>query len=76
MYQVLLATVQIKVFTVSMFFNLCRELGIGMVCYGPLGRGFFVGRGITETIPENSFLVCTSISLCSVFLEFSLYFSN
>ncbi|GLU07601.1 hypothetical protein SLE2022_245540 [Rubroshorea leprosula] len=35
---------------------LCRELGIGIVCYGPLGRRFFVGGGITETVPENSFL--------------------
>ncbi|RZS26178.1 hypothetical protein BHM03_00059484, partial [Ensete ventricosum] len=27
---------------------LCRELGIGIVPYSPLGRGFFGGRGVTE----------------------------
>ncbi|KAI5424087.1 variant 2, palmitoyltransferase akr1 [Lathyrus oleraceus] len=36
---------------------LCRELGIGLVPYSPLGRGFFGGRAITESIPANSFLV-------------------
>ncbi|CAL8166686.1 unnamed protein product [Prunus armeniaca] len=36
---------------------LCRELGIGIVPYSPLGRGFFGGRGVVESIPANSFLV-------------------
>nr|KJB44976.1 hypothetical protein B456_007G283300 [Gossypium raimondii] len=35
-------------------FPLCRELGIGIVPYGPLG--FFAGRGVLETMPANSFL--------------------
>ncbi|OVA03462.1 Aldo/keto reductase [Macleaya cordata] len=35
---------------------LCRELGIGLVPYSPLGRGFFGGKGILESLPENSFL--------------------
>ncbi|KAK1271662.1 Perakine reductase [Acorus gramineus] len=35
---------------------LCRELGIGIVPYSPLGRGFFGGKAITESLPENSFL--------------------
>lgn len=35
---------------------LCRELGIGIVPYSPLGRGFFGGKGVTETVPENSAL--------------------
>ncbi|XP_030467035.1 probable aldo-keto reductase 1 [Syzygium oleosum] len=35
---------------------LCRELGIGIVPYCPLGSGFFGGRGVTETVPANSFL--------------------
>ncbi|KAL4353247.1 hypothetical protein GQ457_06G019570 [Hibiscus cannabinus] len=35
---------------------LCRELGIGIVPYSPLGRGFFGGRGVVETMPANSFL--------------------
>ncbi|KAK0601468.1 hypothetical protein LWI29_024551 [Acer saccharum] len=35
---------------------LCRELGIGIVPYSPLGRGFFVGRAVVESIPANSFL--------------------
>ncbi|XP_076918688.1 perakine reductase-like [Bidens hawaiensis] len=35
---------------------LCRELGIGIVPYCPLGRGFFGGKAIKESIPKNSFL--------------------
>ncbi|EHA8589881.1 Perakine reductase [Cocos nucifera] len=35
---------------------LCRELGIGIVPYCPLGSGFFGGRGVTESVPTNSFL--------------------
>ncbi|QCD77648.1 probable aldo-keto reductase 1 [Vigna unguiculata] len=35
---------------------LCRELGIGIVPYSPLGRGFFGGKAVTESIPANSFL--------------------
>ncbi|GAV90647.1 Aldo_ket_red domain-containing protein [Cephalotus follicularis] len=36
---------------------LCRELGIGIVPYSPLGRGFFGGKGVVESVPANSFLV-------------------
>lgn len=32
---------------------LCRELGIGIVPYSPLGRGFFGGRGVTATVPAH-----------------------
>lgn len=35
---------------------LCRELGIGLVPYSPLGRGFFAGKAIIESVPANSFL--------------------
>ncbi|KAF3454331.1 hypothetical protein FNV43_RR04778 [Rhamnella rubrinervis] len=35
---------------------LCRELGIGIVPYSPLGRGFFGGTGVVKSVPENSFL--------------------
>ncbi|XP_030534721.1 perakine reductase-like [Rhodamnia argentea] len=35
---------------------LCRELGISIVPYSPLGRGFFGGKGVTGTMPEKSFL--------------------
>nr|ACU24567.1 unknown [Glycine max] len=35
---------------------LCRELGIGIVPYSPLGRGFFGGKAVVESIPANSFL--------------------
>uniref|UniRef100_A0A2P2KCE5 Uncharacterized protein MANES_08G133200 n=2 Tax=Rhizophora mucronata TaxID=61149 RepID=A0A2P2KCE5_RHIMU len=35
---------------------LCRELGIGIVPYSPLGRGFFAGKAIVETVPANSAL--------------------
>ncbi|XVE89864.1 hypothetical protein DITRI_Ditri20bG0028900 [Diplodiscus trichospermus] len=35
---------------------LCRELGIGIVPYGPLGRGFFGGRAVVESLPAGNFL--------------------
>ncbi|KAJ8760730.1 hypothetical protein K2173_017827 [Erythroxylum novogranatense] len=35
---------------------LCRELGIGIVPYSPLGRGFFAGKAIVESLPANSML--------------------
>ncbi|KAF8394365.1 hypothetical protein HHK36_020573 [Tetracentron sinense] len=35
---------------------LCRELGIGIVSYSPLARGFFGGKAVTESLPANSFL--------------------
>ncbi|MBA0618883.1 hypothetical protein Godav_028152, partial [Gossypium davidsonii] len=33
-----------------------KELGIGIVPYSPLGRGFFGGRTVAETVPGISFL--------------------
>ncbi|KAK7285145.1 hypothetical protein RJT34_19905 [Clitoria ternatea] len=33
---------------------LCRELGIGIVPYSPLGRGFFGGKGVVENLPATS----------------------
>nr|XP_010937360.1 perakine reductase-like [Elaeis guineensis] len=35
---------------------LCRELGIGIVAYCPLGRGFFGGKGVGESISAGSIL--------------------
>ncbi|KAM0951833.1 putative perakine reductase [Dioscorea sansibarensis] len=35
---------------------LCRELGIGIIPYSPLGRGFFGGKAIAERLSENTFL--------------------
>ncbi|GMY20952.1 probable aldo-keto reductase 1 isoform X2, partial [Fagus crenata] len=35
---------------------LCRELGIGIVPYSPLGRGFFAGKGVVENLAANSTL--------------------
>ncbi|KAH0457705.1 hypothetical protein IEQ34_013020 [Dendrobium chrysotoxum] len=35
---------------------LCRELGIGIVPYSPLGRGFFGGKAVLESVPANSSL--------------------
>ncbi|KAJ4849841.1 hypothetical protein Tsubulata_045145 [Turnera subulata] len=35
---------------------LCRELGIGIVTYCPLGRGFFGGKAVVESLPANSAL--------------------
>ncbi|KAH7543670.1 hypothetical protein FEM48_Zijuj02G0209900 [Ziziphus jujuba var. spinosa] len=34
-----------------------RELGIGIVPYSPLGRGFFAGKAVVESLPADSFLV-------------------
>ncbi|XP_062162594.1 probable aldo-keto reductase 1 [Alnus glutinosa] len=36
---------------------LCRELGIGIVPYSPLGRGFFGGKGVVESLASNSALL-------------------
>ncbi|KAM0951834.1 putative perakine reductase [Dioscorea sansibarensis] len=36
---------------------LCRELGIGIVPYSPLGRGFFAGKAAVESLSENTSLV-------------------
>ncbi|KAL8486475.1 hypothetical protein ACS0TY_023237 [Phlomoides rotata] len=35
---------------------ICRELGIGIVAYSPLGHGFFGGKGIVESLPSESLL--------------------
>ncbi|KAL0551112.1 hypothetical protein IC582_010194 [Cucumis melo] len=35
---------------------LCRELGIGIVAYSPLGRGFFGGKATAESLPSESIL--------------------
>ncbi|KAH7522251.1 hypothetical protein FEM48_Zijuj07G0118600 [Ziziphus jujuba var. spinosa] len=35
---------------------LCRELGIGIVAYSPLGRGFFGGKVVMESLPSDSVL--------------------
>ncbi|XP_051149334.1 perakine reductase-like isoform X2 [Andrographis paniculata] len=35
---------------------LCRELGIGIVAYSPVGRGLFGGKKAVESVPESSFL--------------------
>ncbi|KAL0331875.1 UNVERIFIED_CONTAM: Perakine reductase [Sesamum calycinum] len=34
----------------------CRELGIGIVAYSPIGRGFFGGKKVVESLPTDSFL--------------------
>ena len=42
---------------------LCRELGIGIVAYSPLGRGFFAKTLKQEDFGENDFrAVRTSFS--------------
>ncbi|CAI9770409.1 unnamed protein product [Fraxinus pennsylvanica] len=38
------------------FIPLCRELGIGIVPYSPVGRGFFAGKAVVESLPQNSSL--------------------
>ncbi|KAG0498892.1 hypothetical protein HPP92_003583 [Vanilla planifolia] len=36
---------------------LCRELGIGIVPYSPLGRGFFGGKAVLESLHADNVLV-------------------
>ncbi|CAN0920443.1 Probable aldo-keto reductase 1 [Linum grandiflorum] len=36
--------------------SLCRELGIAIVAYSPIGRGFFGGKGVTESLSSESVL--------------------
>ena len=46
------------VFFVSLFHKiLLRELGIGIVAYSPLGRGFFGGKAVLESLNSESLLV-------------------
>lgn len=33
----------------------CRELGIGIVAYSPLGRGFFSGKAVIESLENTDF---------------------
>ncbi|XP_022722008.1 perakine reductase-like isoform X1 [Durio zibethinus] len=35
---------------------LCRELGIGIVAYSPLGHGFFGGKAVVESLPNESLI--------------------
>ncbi|KAF5186939.1 Voltage-gated potassium channel subunit beta-1, partial [Thalictrum thalictroides] len=35
---------------------LCRQLRIAIVAYSPLGRGFFGGKAVVESLPKNSTL--------------------
>ncbi|KDP23656.1 hypothetical protein JCGZ_23489 [Jatropha curcas] len=35
---------------------LCRELGIAVVAYSPLGRGFFGGKAVVESLPSETSL--------------------
>ncbi|KAI5676851.1 hypothetical protein M9H77_07801 [Catharanthus roseus] len=37
-------------------FPVCRELGIGIVPYSPVGRGLFAGKGIVESLNSSSSL--------------------
>ncbi|KAF3968983.1 hypothetical protein CMV_007196 [Castanea mollissima] len=45
---------------------LCRELGIGIVPYSPLGHGFFAGKGVVEKA-ANSVLVQISPIFCVIY---------
>ena len=45
-------------YQVEMFVS--RELGIGIVAYSPLGRGFFGGKAVSESLPTESLLVRVS----------------
>ncbi|KAE8679941.1 transmembrane emp24 domain-containing protein A [Hibiscus syriacus] len=37
-------------------FYLCKELGIGIVAYSPLGHGFFSGKAVVESFPDGSLM--------------------
>ncbi|KAL4637475.1 hypothetical protein ACB092_03G079900 [Castanea dentata] len=50
---------------------LCRELGIGIVPYSPLGRGFLAGKGVVENLAANSLL--TSIKNVTEILDMTEY---
>lgn len=44
-----------------------RELGIGIVPYSPLGRGFFAGRAAVERVPLESLLVNEIYTIVIIF---------
>lgn len=44
----------------------CRELGIGIVPYSPLGRGFFSGKAVIEKLSETDSRTVTKISNSTV----------
>ncbi|TQE02161.1 hypothetical protein C1H46_012162 [Malus baccata] len=44
----------------QMKFFLGRELRIGIVPYSTLGRGFFGGKGVVESVSANSYVVISS----------------
>jgi aryl-alcohol dehydrogenase-like predicted oxidoreductase len=45
---------------------LCRELGIGIVPYSPLGRGFFAGAIKAEDLGANDFRRVRNSIECSL----------
>ena len=47
-----------------------RELGIGIVPYSPLGRGFFGGKAVVESLPSNSDLLVDILVMHSVIFHF------
>lgn len=55
--------------------NSHRELEIGIVAYSPLGRGFFGGKGVEETMPNGSQLVMgqTTTNSQSFFFAVNIY---
>ena len=48
-----------------------RELGIGIVAYSPLGRGFFsLGPKVVESFPEGDYRkVCTFLNIWCALLR-------
>ena len=53
-----------------------RELGIGIVPYSPLGRGFFGGKASVESLPANSLLVCFSLQCFICYSDVVTFESN
>jgi aryl-alcohol dehydrogenase-like predicted oxidoreductase len=51
-----------------LFVTIFRELGIGIVAYSPLGRGFFSsGAKMVESLSEDDFRKVTCFDLAHLF---------
>ncbi|KAF2284621.1 hypothetical protein GH714_028264 [Hevea brasiliensis] len=49
---------------------LCRELGIGIVPYSPLGQGFFGGKAVVESLPSETLLVANTCFLVAYLTQY------
>ena len=42
------------IIVLTIMYFVCRELGIAIVCYSPLGRGFFAGYKPEDAVENDS----------------------